>query len=154
MEQLETKPLPKPGIDPSLFLPTFQKDPLKQPKKTEDKQEDRTNNKENITNYDSWKTKINISTTNSGSGSKRTQSVIASISTSSKPTTPERKRQKNEIITRILAREADRKTLRETFMNVEQIKDELTEEAKPGMSSSEILHLCEVSWFNKFRESN
>jgi len=105
-------------------------------------------NKENNANFD-WQTKINISSTNLN----RTSSLIASISTSSKPTTPERKRQKNEIITRILGREADRKTLRETIMNVEQIKEELNEEAKATMSSAEVLHLCEVSWFNKFRDN-
>lgn len=65
------------------------------------------NDKENRANFD-WQTKINISTTtNTGNHSNLTSSLIASISSSSssKPTTPERKRQKNEIITKILARE-------------------------------------------------
>jgi len=152
----EEKPTSKP-------LPTFLRSILKKdngkktpqsPKnklatngKPKPKFDDAVCNKENEMNFD-LKAKINIqhSTTN------HTSSVIASITSSSQPTTPERKRQKNEIITKILAREADRKMLRERFMGVEQLKEEMAEEDKAALSSSEVLHLCEVSWFNRFRE--
>jgi len=115
----------------------------------QNRKDDGSGNKENETNYD-WRTKINISTTSAN----LTSSLIASITSSSKPSTPERKRQKNEIITKILAREADRKTLRETFMGIDQIKEEMPDEEKAALSSSEVLHLCEVSWLNKFRDGD